>query len=487
MASTQIETVLTIPAAELAADQTAQSREMFEAVAGALERIADFGVVAAAIWLADALYEFSGIGRQLHYSAREVLSVAFAFATVFVFMLGRDGAYDRGCSLMRVRETERVLRVSVQMFGLLFFVVFSIGHLFSRAALLFAVALVPVLLILEKQLIFLLTRHLHSLGYGRQNVLLYGAGFTGRRVFSSLIRSPKLGLNPVAVIDDNPKLVGNRVYEAGYHRECFVEVVAGPITRDRIRGYGAKYVIVGIPSLPAEIFNNLTAEAAAAGARVAFVPQLSYDSATLTDYIDIDGVLIAALGDNSPRQRYERLKRVFDVVVALVLMLVTSPLWALIAYRIWRDSPGPVLFRQLRVGRGGSVFNLYKFRSMTVSALKYDYHPKGDRDPRITRFGRWLRKTSLDELPQLINVLRGDMSLVGPRPEMPFIVQQYNRQQRQRLRVTPGLTGLWQLSADRAFLIHENLQYDLYYIRNRSFFMDLAILLHTFFFAMRGI
>jgi lipopolysaccharide/colanic/teichoic acid biosynthesis glycosyltransferase len=101
--------------------------------------------------------------------------------------------------------------------------------------------------------------------------------------------------------------------------------------------------------------------------------------------------------------------------------------------------------------------------------------------------GRFLRKTSFDELPQLLNVLQGSMSLVGPRPEMPFIVEQYTERHRRRLQVKPGLTGLWQLSGDRAFLIHENIEYDLYYIQHRNFFMDLAVLLHTAIFAMRGI
>ena len=136
---------------------------------------------------------------------------------------------------------------------------------------------------------------------------------------------------------------------------------------------------------------------------------------------------------------------------------------------------GADFFRQLRVGREGKLFEMHKFRSMHVDAPKYDYHPTGADDPRITRVGRWLRRTSLDELAQLINILNGDMSLVGPRPEMPFIVDTYNERQRQRLNVIPGVTGLWQLSADRAFLIHENIQYDLYYIRNRNFFIDLAI------------
>jgi lipopolysaccharide/colanic/teichoic acid biosynthesis glycosyltransferase len=159
----------------------------------------------------------------------------------------------------------------------------------------------------------------------------------------------------------------------------------------------------------------------------------------------------------------------------------------LITILIWVDSPGPALFVQKRVGQNGALFDLFKFRTMYAESPTYEYSPKECRDPRITPIGRFLRRTSLDELPQLLNVIRGEMSLVGPRPEMPFIVDTYNPMQRQRLQVKPGLTGLWQISADRAFQIHENLEYDLYYLRNRGLFMDVAILLHTFVFAMRGI
>src|ERR1035437_9466509 len=137
--------------------------------------------------------------------------------------------------------------------------------------------------------------------------------------------------------------------------------------------------------------------------------------------------------------------------------------------------------------RDGKRFELYKFRSMREDAPKYGFHPNGSSDPRVTHVGRWLRKSSLDDLPQLVNILKGEMSLVGPRPEMPFIVDGYEERHRQRLNVIPGLTGLWQLSADRAFFIHANIQYDLYYIRHRNFFMDLAILLHTAAFAMKGV
>ena len=124
---------------------------------------------------------------------------------------------------------------------------------------------------------------------------------------------------------------------------------------------------------------------------------------------------------------------------------------------------------------------------MYKDAKPYEVNPIDISDPRVTRVGRFLRKISLDELPQIINVIKGNMSLVGPRPEMPFIVEKYNEIQRERLKVAPGITGLWQLSGDRKKAIHENLDYDLYYIRNVSFFLDLAILIETVFFAFRGI
>ena len=159
----------------------------------------------------------------------------------------------------------------------------------------------------------------------------------------------------------------------------------------------------------------------------------------------------------------------------------------MLAALIRLDSKGPALFRQERVGLNGRRFRMFKFRTMYADAPAYAYSPKESDDLRITRLGRFLRRTSLDELPQLLNVLLGNMSLVGPRPEMPFIVETYTERHSQRLQVKPGITGLWQLSGDRNYLIHENVEYDLYYIQHRNFFMDLAILLHTSIFAMRGI
>jgi exopolysaccharide biosynthesis polyprenyl glycosylphosphotransferase len=441
----------------------------------------------AASLLAYSAYMSLEIGKRLHYSTGTVMTAAILFAITLVVILDQEGAYERTNSLLRIRETERLLRVSTQVFGILFAVTFFLSYGYSRWAVMLAAVFVPLLLFLEKQFVFMVIRQLHSRGYGLQNVLVYGAGDTGRQVFSALVSSPKMDLNPVAIVDDNKDLAGQEIFEYGYKRTRSAPVVAGPATSKLIRKWGAGLVVVGIPSFPAERLNDVAIAAFAAGANVAFVPQLSFDTETPTDYVDLDGVLIASLGQPTRNRLYDAGKRAFDFVGALVLLVLTLPLWMVLSVLICRDSEGPALFHQTRVGRGGKRFELYKFRSMHMDVPKFALHPTDVSDPRITRVGRWLRRASLDELPQLINVLKGDMSLVGPRPEMPFIVERYNARHRQRLTVMPGLTGIWQLSADRAFLIHENIQYDLYYIRHRNLFMDLAILLHTVVFAVKGV
>jgi len=464
-----------------------QSNERFEIAAAFIERTADLVLVIAGALLASSTYALLHVGKHLHYSVGTILPAAFGFAVLFVSMLDHEGAYKPANSLLRIRETERILRVTVQAFSIVFLASFFLSQLFSRWVVILALIFVPLLVIAEKQLVFAIIRNLHGRGYGIRNVLVYGAGLTGRRVFSAIVRSPKLGMNPVVIVDDDEKLAGDEVFEYGYKRERSASVISGPLSSDMIRDRNVSLVVVGIPSLSQERLREVAAEAFRAGASVAFVAQLSCGSETSTEYVDIDGVLIASLGLPERKRLYEAAKRVFDFGAALVLMIFTLPLWAILAILIRWQSKGPALFQQLRVGRDGKPFELYKFRSMHVDAPKYDFHPTGTDDPRVTYVGRWLRRTSLDELPQLINVLKGDMSLVGPRPEMPFIVERYNDLLRQRLQVIPGLTGLWQLSADRSFLIHENIQYDLYYIRHRNFFMDFAILLHTAVFAMKGV
>jgi lipopolysaccharide/colanic/teichoic acid biosynthesis glycosyltransferase len=130
---------------------------------------------------------------------------------------------------------------------------------------------------------------------------------------------------------------------------------------------------------------------------------------------------------------------------------------------------------------------LYKFRTMFIDSPAYAVNPLSSLDPRITKVGRWLRRSSIDELPQFLNVLIGNMSVVGPRPEMPFIVDRYNEIHRERLLVKPGITGIWQISAVRGEAIHENIEYDLFYIDNQSILLDVIIVLKTILVAVRGV
>lgn len=173
-------------------------------------------------------------------------------------------------------------------------------------------------------------------------------------------------------------------------------------------------------------------------------------------------------------------KHIFDFVLASILLIFLFPVMGFVVILVKISSRGPVLFRQERVGLDKRLFMMYKFRSMYIDAPVYSETPKSSKDPRITPIGRWLRKLSLDELPQFFNVLKGDMSLIGPRPEMPFLVQEYNDWENERHLVKPGITGLWQLSPNRSGAIRDGIHWDHRYIENLSFLSDLKILFRTF-------
>ncbi len=488
MSSTQVQnSAILFDKLAVEAGQVGSERARFERLLTAIERLADAAAVGLAVLLAYGIYRHLPIGRHVTYSRNQILIGAVALGTIFVILLDRDGAYLGGNSLLRIRETERALRVSMEAFLLVFPLSFFSAQLFSRLLLVLAAAIVPFCLVVQKQLLFKMVRGLHARGYGLETVLIYGAGDTGRRVFSALTRSPKLGLLPAVMVDDDAAKTGEAIFEYAYHHQRSVTVQSGPLNKDLIAGWGAKVVVIAIPSLAREKFVSAVSEAASAQARVMFVPNHGVPSHLWTNYADIDGLLLTSLTGPDTKSWYECLKRAFDLLAATLLLAVTTPLLLLIAIVVRLDSKGPVFFRQERAGKNGNLFPMYKFRSMYIEAPVYGYSPKESQDPRITRVGRWLRQTSLDELPQIFNVLQGHMSLVGPRPEMPFIVARYTPLHRQRLAVKPGITGLWQISADRALLIHENIEYDLYYLRNRNLFLDFAILLHTAVFAVRGV
>ncbi len=177
----------------------------------------------------------------------------------------------------------------------------------------------------------------------------------------------------------------------------------------------------------------------------------------------------------------ELLIRFFDVTAGLLALAVMSPFFALIMLAIRLSDGGPVSFRQTRPGSMGRSFTMYKFRSMVVGASRIGQglYIDGEHDDRITTVGRVIRKWSLDELPQLLNIIKGDMSIVGPRPAMPFQVKQYTARQKRRLTVKPGLTGWAQVNGRNSLSWPERIEYDLWYIEHRSLLLNLRIILKT--------
>lgn len=190
------------------------------------------------------------------------------------------------------------------------------------------------------------------------------------------------------------------------------------------------------------------------------------------------------------RKGYHFIKRIFDIILSVIGLIVFSPLMLIIAYKVKKEDGGPIIYKQIRVGKNGCHFEMYKFRSMVVNAdqllgkLKDRNEVDGAMfkikgDPRITQIGHFIREHSLDELPQLLNVLKGNMSLVGPRPPLPTEVKQYTNYDKQRLYVVPGCTGLWQVTKRNDVGFNGMVKLDLDYIKESSVWLDLKIIFMT--------
>lgn len=460
------------------------SRQLFRQATVVTEMVADFLTVAIAVISSYRVQLF--FGATVPCPMRKVAAIAMLAGVFAVVLLQRNRAFDGDASLLRIRETERAVRTSLESLMLVLLTIVLLRSEFPRSAMILALGVTPLLLVAEKQMFSLILERLHARGYGIDRVVVYGAGETGKQVVSTLLYSPRLGLRPVGLVGDAAATAGEALFELGYRRSRIVPVQSGPLTPSLLQSFGSCLLLVVLPSGSSDELSGVMHVAKQAGTPLALISKSLRPGRSREASIEVDGWHLDI--PMEPRVQWQNVvvKRAFDLVVSAMLLMVFAPLLLLIAVMIRIGSTGPALFVQNRVGKDGEPFKIFKFRSMFVGTSRYDVSPTESSDPRITRLGRFLRRTSLDELPQLINVFLGDMSLVGPRPEMPFIVDRYGDQHRRRLEVMPGITGLWQLSADRALPIHENIEYDLYYIRNRTFFMDVAILLHTLLFAVGG-
>lgn len=324
-------------------------------------------------------------------------------------------------------------------------------------------------------------------GAQQRNVLIIGAGSLGREVEKQIKGYQILGFNLVGFLDDDQS-----------KREKSPDILG---SLDEIRQIVLERKIEDVViALPPRAFSRvfrLISELYTLPVKVWMIPDYFELALYKTSIEEFAGLPL--LGLRAPAlSEYQRLtKRIFDLIVTLLILPFCLVLMAIISIAIRMEGPGPIVFRQKRVGENGKLFQMLKFRTMRINAEeqrhlveRYDelgrlIHKVPD-DPRVTRVGKILRRTSLDELPQLFNILRGEMSLVGPRPELPYLVQNYELWQYKRFTVPQGITGWWQVNGRSDKPMHLNTSDDLYYIENYSILLDIQILLKTLWVILRG-
>ena len=327
--------------------------------------------------------------------------------------------------------------------------------------------------------------------------LIVGRGPEAAICIQEMRARPELGYRVIGIVENGPI---DPSAPASFEGVPVIADLKG--LPEAIRESGANEVIISDPNVPGEaLFDVMIQTGRRRGVEFRIAPTLLNCLPSKTE-IDQVGSLPMVTLFRSPLSSAARVtKRGSDLIIASLAIAIFLPLWLLIALLVKLDSRGPVFYRQERVGMDGRVFLFYKFRTMragTDDAEHREFQRKyimgqadsnlGDEerpayklraDARVTRWGRVLRKTSLDELPQLFNVLRGDMSIVGPRPPIPYEVESYELWHRKRLDMKPGVTGLWQVSGRNRLSFDEMVRMDLYYIENWSLLLDLKIILRT--------
>ncbi len=310
----------------------------------------------------------------------------------------------------------------------------------------------------------------------RRRLLIIGDAPAGRELAGILQAEAWTGLEVVGFLDDTP---GDGVLG---RRSDAVEIV---------NRQGIDEVVIALPADRHQELRALLPDLQReTGATIRLVPDVSPLVFARLSVEELAGIPLVTLLEPalSPAQRLA--KRALDLTLGTALFIIALPVMAAVALAVWLDSGRPIIYRQPRVGEGGRLFSMYKFRTMVPDADRHldqviVYTPDGrpvhkrPDDPRVTRVGRFLRRWSLDELPQLVNVLKGEMSLVGPRPELPWLVERYEPWQRQRFLVPQGITGWWQVNGRSDKPMHLHTEEDLFYIRNYSLWLDIQILLRT--------
>ena len=412
------------------------------------------------------------------------LPSALGLMAILLLIYWWDGVYSTSRGRTWLDKSNDLLRGTMTGTAAMMLIVFIYRPFFySRLIFGYAGVFVFVLLSIGRLLEGTVRERLRRRGIGVRRALIVGAGEIGRTVMRNLMAQPEIGYEVVGFVDDAPEKGHTdmgRLKALGDTANIPTMVVEHAIDE----------VIITLPWISHRKIMRVIAQCERQNVRVKLVPDMFQISISRVELEVINGIPMLGVREPSIRGWNRAVKRTVDVLVVSLGLVILSPLMALIALAIRLNSQGPVIFKQIRVGRDGEEFLVYKFRTMREDAEDTKGHLSDQNeaqgpifkirdDPRCTRVGRFLRRSSLDELPQLYNVLRGEMSLIGPRPPIPDEVKQYKPWQQRRLETSPGITGLWQVSGRSDLTFDEMVLLDLFYIENWSLLLDIKIALRT--------
>jgi len=351
-----------------------------------------------------------------------------------------------------------------------------------------SLALLPAFRLVAKEI-------LNRAGIWKRNLLILGAGRTGKMVLERLRANSNMGYEPVGFLDDDKAKLGSKIGGVRVLGK-FSEV------KDWAEKKKARDVVVAMPGASRRELLRAVSLCEGVMHEIRVVPYMFGLATAGARAEDLDGILLFDMEWNLGKPLNIFVKRVIDIVLSSLAIGLSSPLILYIIIRIKRDSEGPAVLSQERLWKGATTFNLLKFRTMYLDAdeklrrlLREDPRARKEwerfakiksGDTRVTKFGSWLRKYSLDELPQLINVLKGEMNLVGPRPYLPRELEKMGGYRETILKVIPGMAGLWQVSGKNELTFKDRLRLEEYYVRNWSPWLDFVILVKTVKVVWRG-
>lgn len=400
-------------------------------------------------------------------------------AFVWIFIFGIKGLYNPRRWLPLREEIGKIGRGAIV--GTLISLAFTFFYRepsYSRVVLVIACVLSFVLIAIGRTNLYRLYLSLLEKGIGTRRTAIVGSGEMAEVISKKLIQSPYLGYQLIGVVVED---VSKQSSVAGLRTLGTIDDIMALIESEKLEA-----LIIALSIEYHKRLVDIAWQVEGRGVEMKFVPDLYELITWKVGFVDLEGIPLLGLRE-SPLEGWNRvMKRIFDILVSLLALIFLSPFFVLICILVKFTSKGQIFYKQSRIGKDGKQFMIYKFRSMihNAEALSGPVWAKED-DPRITRFGNFLRKYNLDELPQLWNVLKGEMSLVGPRPERPFFVEEFRDViplYFERHRVKSGMTGWAQVNGLRGNTpVEERTRYDLFYVQNWSLGFDIWILICTIF------